>query len=1543
MSNLTPPQQTLFNRLSQKRQQGAELLEQSYLKGVTRSVIEKYSDQAHFVYELLQNADDVKATKVRFLLNDTGMRFAHNGTVHFSLTDPDTEEEDTKQHQLGHLNAITSIGNSNKYSSQMGKFGIGFKAVFQYVDTPEIYDPPFLFKIEKFLVPVLLEKDHPERQPEETLFNFPFAGSDRTISKSRQDILTKLTHLTYPLLFLRNLTEIHWVAQAGRQGRYAKSVTPVKLHSLGKRLKVERVCLTKEENRHLETQTLLVFSRLHVTNGETYQVSIAYLLASTGEILAEEQFPAYCFFPTEKPTHLRFLVHAPFLLTDSRESLKPGEDWNARLIEEIAQLTADSITIIKAMRLLTETFFSVLPTQANDFPEGHVFRPVYQAVLQRLQSEQESLLPTADGEFVVRRNAYLAEHHSLMNLLNHEQLGALVHNPQAKWIFPSLSNDSRLWKYVKESLTATHGTVTPSYVAVRIQNAFMKRQSDEWLMQLYSYLLEKSRYLWSESKRDILRNKPIIRLITEEMVAPYDPAGNLQVYLPTDHESDYPTVKQCLVENRQSLQFLTELGLQKPTGYEEVKYYVIPRYQKTEIVAHSVLLKDFRKLLTVFLACAWSQTEDYLNLIKGLPFCLARSGKDPQMSQRTPPEIYFHTPELALYFGHYEPVNWLETSFYKTCYDEFGKDSVTTFLHKLGVATTPRCLKVVATLTNVQRAEIHQGRCTRDYAQDRQQTYDYEMEGLTHCLTHLTKEKSKQVWNFLLNLMREPANQELFQGQYTWFYRKTRSHRFDAQFLTTLKQTSWLYDKQGQCRKSGEMVVFDLACEYDTESYAAKMLLAKLGIPTERLIGFTSEQKSKYAFGEEIFKLATELGQDPTEVFKQFQNFFTHTLHNGKISPVPETLATLPENRIDAVAKQRARLEGQQKQLEQQLGELGHLEVLQRQVNHFPKYTFAWFNTLLELEYLLSYENASRGKQISIQFGKVEKDPTSDRILILKYPSRHIPRSIEDLTDLSLQLCLKKETKSIFVEVVNVKEFTLRARLKSPAEIADIDLSKVQSAILDISNPTFILEHLKSAFRRLPLGEEDNLQILLPRQIEFVFGPPGTGKTTYLAKEKIVPLLKSSNSLKILVLTPTNKAADVLFRKIWEEMRNAGEEEMSRKWLIRFGITGDSDIERNGFLKDKSFELTTLATCVVVTTIARFIYDGFLGQKLKQVPWQIILFDEASMITLATIVYVLYQQPRSQFVVSGDPFQIQPLVIANSWQEENIYTLVGLNDFHGSQTVPHSFPITKLMTQYRSLPPLGELFSQFTYAGQLTHQRSLAEKKKLRMFGAELKEITVIKFPVSKFDSIYKPQRLDGGSAYQIYSAIFTVELTLYLAKEILKQHPTSWKIGVICPYLAQANLVEKIFYAMSVESPQVQVMTGTIHGFQGDECDIIVNLLNPPPAIGPDIFLNKLNILNVSISRARDYLILIVPDIIEELEQLNRLTDILRGEENIRSHCRWFRTEEIERAMFKKSNYIYENCFITTHQKVNVYSRPEKRYEVRCEENAIDVQVNNE
>ena len=207
----------LFQKLTEKRRTLSQQLKNPAAVGFWNMVVDKYSDQAHFIYELLQNADDAKATEVRITLSETQMIFIHNGTVPFSISDPDNEAE---RRNIGHLNAITSIGASTKQDGNtIGKFGVGFKSVFQYTDTPHIEDDFFSFRIVDYIVPEEEKPVSSDRKKGETLFLIPFKNPASAFS----DIENKLSTLHKPLLFLKNLQKISWETSRGINGEYLAS------------------------------------------------------------------------------------------------------------------------------------------------------------------------------------------------------------------------------------------------------------------------------------------------------------------------------------------------------------------------------------------------------------------------------------------------------------------------------------------------------------------------------------------------------------------------------------------------------------------------------------------------------------------------------------------------------------------------------------------------------------------------------------------------------------------------------------------------------------------------------------------------------------------------------------------------------------------------------------------------------------------------------------------------------------------------------------------------------------------------------------------------------------------------------------------------------------------------------------------------------------------------------------------------------------------------------------------------------------------------
>lgn len=136
----------------------ADVLNNDRFSGIRKIVEELYPDRAHFIFELLQNAEDASATRVEFRLSRDKLIFAHDG------------QSFTKDDVWG----ITNIGKGTKSEDQdkIGQFGVGFKAVFAYSETPSIWSPTFNFKISDLVLPTEI----PPRNGSDraTIFEFPF-------------------------------------------------------------------------------------------------------------------------------------------------------------------------------------------------------------------------------------------------------------------------------------------------------------------------------------------------------------------------------------------------------------------------------------------------------------------------------------------------------------------------------------------------------------------------------------------------------------------------------------------------------------------------------------------------------------------------------------------------------------------------------------------------------------------------------------------------------------------------------------------------------------------------------------------------------------------------------------------------------------------------------------------------------------------------------------------------------------------------------------------------------------------------------------------------------------------------------------------------------------------------------------------------------------------------------------------------------------------------------------------------------------------------
>lgn len=789
-----------------------------------------------------------------------------------------------------------------------------------------------------------------------------------------------------------------------------------------------------------------------------------------------------------------------------------------------------------------------------------------------------------------------------------------------------------------------------------------------------------------------------------------------------------------------------------------------------------------------------------------------------------------------------------------------------------------------------------------------------------------------------------------------YFFRTDKTEYYEPYNKRLLCQEAWLVDKNGDFKKPADITVDELADGYDVTSDSAREVIEFLGFSEtpppppppqqiltdeqQRLINTAKRLEEAGFTDDEIEKLISQrlaqkqIVKPPPPQKLSPKKIYQPDDTQPPIEKIHSKTATADDFFKPAIIDYGKKLENAKAKSEAEEEKIKRLAESQQKVLDAEKYSFGWCKALLELEILKSNENKSSSKEVSISFGRVERDPDTQRTLILKYPNRYIPQFMEDLENIPLVLRTaknKKSPKKVAIEVVGIRHNTLSVKLKDKFKVDDIDLNDVIEARIDVNNPIFLLDELQKQFNALGFADDYNMRDNLCANIEFVFGPPSTGKTTHLADE-IISLMNKSD-LKILVLTPTNKAADVLVNKIISRAENNS----YLDWLLRFGTTDDANVEKNGVFRDKTYDINSKRKNVTITTIARFPYDFFMppGKKifLREMKWDYIIIDEASMIMLAQILLPLYTKTPTQFIIAGDPFQIEPVTMIDLWKGENIYTMIELNDFAAPKTRPYDYTVKKLTTQYRSLPAIGKIFSRFAYGGILEHARADSEQSPLNIDDwLDVQTLNIIKFLVEEYESIYRSRYLGGKSSYQIYSALFTFEFVRALRERIDKKI----SIGIISPYRAQADLIEKLFAPTKCD-----VQIGTIHTFQGDECDILIAVFNTPPTISgsPEMFLNRLNIINVAISRARDYLFIVMPD--DNTDKIENLR-LVKKVENLFANEGYgeFSAQDIEELIFDKRNYLEENSFATGHQNVNVYARPERIYEIRTEDNAVDIQL---
>jgi hypothetical protein len=1601
---MTNQERKLFDELHNSRLKDIQTFRKRQYQGIWNGIIDKYPESAHFIYELLQNADDAEATQVKIEILPDALIFRHNGTVRFTIT----EEIDDPSVVLGHINSITSIGDSTKKAvegNKIGKFGVGFKSVFQYTDVPEIYDDTFCFKISNYIVPTLLDHDYKNRKVGETVFRFPYKNPSKTID----EILNRLRNLSYPILFLTNLKEVIWenkVSMKPTSHFYRKNT----LYELSKGDILFEILSLSTDN---VDETLFHFTRkVNIKGVGTHAIKVGYFYDKENQSLRIENGQnIFCFFPTKETFGTCYISHAPFKLVDSRQNIKEDESVNEFLIDEITKLAADALPIIRdygknvlGKTLFNEDIWNIIPIQMAEYRYFNrsltCSRHILDIFIDRIIGED--LFLTNAQTYTSLNNAAIATPITILDYFNNKQIIALLHkNVQllSKDICKYLSSEKKVSDFACDDLGLMK--VTSADIAKAITSEFMKCQEKKWILRFYLFLMNEASSLWKPKGKSTdnlpFRHAPIVLTSLNEWVSPYD-GDALNVFLPfSSYSEGLNFVNHEYLKEENAKRFFSELGIKEPNKRDFIVSSILQMYDGSRIVTkyaddHFITIYNYYRSLG-----AEKEREEFKDLVKKHYKLYTRDN-----TFDTPCSVYSDETGLADYYGA-KNSSLLKSEMYPKSKQTLNNDFYE-FLGELGMKRLIQCeetkYRSMYALSDLQLEEIGQipnhTECEcRDYTLD-----GFEEANRFH---RITKSASALIWDSIADLDLDAVS----NGSFRWKYYSWTGRKFTSKFATQIRTTKWMYGKDGKLYIPSQISLEN----FDEDLYAkVDELIKYFGISkSEKSImelGGTQEQQELYELGKMLrennidkngLKHLLEIGKREKQKIKEDQlaqaakdlrkansvvsrdssrdsqhgsktNNDTEEDNSDQVSlseslksdweerkqkkvgiprsnqakphtyDVLSTNSTAPKpNKIlnfgDVISKPKPKsntgkenksVSDAQKQLEKVLRQSELLELL----NNTQKYSYLWFKYLGEA--LFGDKSRTSKREIEIQFSSSELI-CDDRVFVVSNANVVVPKWIEFPDSLEIILVWEKQNMRLNASIMFIEDTSVHLQINDTSAKILKWCRNCKCVILKAVSTQSIFDSLMTRFVQLGLEDTFDMNSNLPSNIEFIYGPPGTGKTTTVVK-RVEDILSSSNDgIKILILTPTNKAADVIARKM-VDFPNCYDA------LSRFGATEDQLLIEEGLLRDReSLIMEDLPKNVVVTTAARYAYDGFATAdytSICDIDWDYVIIDEASMIDLLTITYILYKSKPNQFIISGDPKQIQPTGNGDL-QPENIYQMIGLYGFRNAITSFNRFKVTPLMTQYRSVESIGNLVSNFSYDGLISSNNS-HERKKLTLDGMQIRDINFVAFPVQDFDNLFG-QTAVSGSAIHIYSAIFTYNFARYIAKQAQNNAPqTEYTLGIVSPYRKQADIVQQLIDGHNINSENCTVKCGTVHSFQGDECDIMIMLLNSPTSLSANCHALNENIINVGISRAKDYLFIITPDSNNPKFYTRNNLGLLSQKDRADFHCL-----NLEQIIFGHKNFIRNNTDIRCHLPVNVYSDSWAEYDVRLSDEAIDIQIN--
>lgn len=599
-----------------------------------------YSDDTHFVSELIQNADDNEyepnvVPRLTFSLNPNKLVIVNN-EIGFSAKN---------------VYALCLTGSStkkgNKYKT--GEKGIGFKSVFTVSDTPEIHSNEFHFKFDRtvkdkplgFVIPYWID-DSSDAVNGETVIVLP-APKDEKFDASKLHSLDP-----YLLLFLRKLRkiEIHEKDVVSSFCRLDKvGITEL---TLSKNTRSNEVI--SEKKQYLRTNCIVEMYSVQEEKRpgiDKTEIVLAFPISELYEAQPDiKRSKIYAFLPIRQ-AGFRFSIQADFLLNASRGEIREGLLWNIRLRDAIASAFVSALDEFKKYDQLAYTYLAFIPH--GEEVSGEFLSPVRSSIIELLTEKQCLLSESEVWSYPIELR------------LATDAFRELFPSEVAKLVFgfDYLHKSQKVDDEILKSLQVKRASFSDVILIFKDHQEWLEDQPRDWKKSLYSYISEfHKEFIEAGIKQVSFLPLEGGSLVTPKKQDVYFPLSKGKKY---GFEKDLNVLDFDLFEGNADLvqtakEFLLQIGVYEDNPYNMIVGHIVPKHagEGWQTVGHPSLLGHLRYIKDKFTAYLSGASQKSMSKEAAVSFL--REKIFIGTNKKTPDGIWTFSKSEHLYLGNeYSP------------------------------------------------------------------------------------------------------------------------------------------------------------------------------------------------------------------------------------------------------------------------------------------------------------------------------------------------------------------------------------------------------------------------------------------------------------------------------------------------------------------------------------------------------------------------------------------------------------------------------------------------------------------------------------------------------------------------------------------------------------------------------------------------------------------------------------------------------------------------------------------------------------------------